>query len=1058
VFLFAFTLLGLYALVATTGARSVDSNLAHPSQGGFQSAPTPTPNADLAIVGNTLPNPADVGSSVNYTTVTNDGTSVIRPSASLAPLIPSVSSTLIPWGNIGITAVSPAPTLAQGEVFAGKTRDGIVDNVPALQATFPRAVDIAFDKNSNIVIGDKDRLRLFNRQTNFVTTIPGLLLTGLQFIESVCADPQGNTYVLSDDLSAQPFPATIRKLDASSGSFSVLAQYHEATSGQTFGGDNGPISQAIFASIGFPSGLIQHDGQGHLYILDGGNYRIRKLDIGTGIVTTVAGNGSFTFNGDNQAGPSTAIRPGGFVIDGNGDLLIADNIEFGFVRIRKLNTSTGTIATLARVGPPPTGIEDQYRIALGRGVSILIYNGGPLLQVDVSNNQVVSLSNAECIAGRAGAFDGPISQASFRDLKTLITGSNGNMYALEAFNSDSVIRVIDSGNNVTTVVGIPTSFSEGQNALQVSLGGSGNGYYVDSMGSLYFSSGHDAKLLKIDSAQGIHTVIGSGCEALGPPNEPPSQLSSEVRFNSNTFAIAPSSDVYFEGFFDIRKFDARTGRVDKLIDYGSGQSLRGVVKGLTVDSGNYLYAAATFSGTTEGTNADIIERINLRTLAVEVVAGAVNKARGYSGDGGPATQAQFSFTGLGDTILRFDPDGNLIVSDSYNNRVRRVDLATGIVNTIAGTGVAGNAGDGGDATDAQFNLPHGICFDPAGNMYIGDSVNSSIRKIDRSTKKISTVAQVLTQPRQLIFLAAYLPLACDSQGNIFAPSFDHLDQILIFRQLGSLPANDLSISKTHSSDFTPGSNGAYTLTVKNGGTTNSSGTITVADALPNGLSFVSGSGAGWNCSASGQMITCMNNNSLPSGASSTITLTVRVANDADAGITNSATVTSSGDSIAANNIAYDFTVVKVSSDLALNTNGTPNPVAVNNNVTYTSTVTNSGPSPSQPIFVSTLPSFGASIVSGTASQGTCTANSNPGFQFTKIDLPPSRLPDRFPSDIPVEDSGNAVTQNYIGATNDGRYQATRQFATTRTLSDAISIYQNYFTVRGWVVNQQLKSR
>ena len=99
---------------------------------------------------------------------------------------------------------------------------------------------------------------------------------------------------------------------------------------------------------------------------------------------------------------------------------------------------------------------------------------------------------------------------------------------------------------------------------------------------------------------------------------------------------------------------------------------------------------------------------------------------GFNGDGGLATEAQLN----GPDVLILDHDGNLLVSDSDNDRVRKVDLATGIITTIAGTGVIGFSGDGGPATEAQLDDPCGIYLDSHGNLFIADVHNHRIRKVD----------------------------------------------------------------------------------------------------------------------------------------------------------------------------------------------------------------------------------------------------------------------------------------------------------------------------------------
>ncbi|MEI9894044.1 MAG: hypothetical protein WDN28_09195 [Chthoniobacter sp.] len=110
--------------------------------------------------------------------------------------------------------------------------------------------------------------------------------------------------------------------------------------------------------------------------------------------------------------------------------------------------------------------------------------------------------------------------------------------------------------------------------------------------------------------------------------------------------------------------------------------------------------------------------------------------KGYRGDGGPATQAAFNLP----HEIRFDPAGNYYIADMTNHAVRRVDAKTGIITTFAGTGQPGYSGDGGPAAQAQLKQPHSIQFGPDGSLYICDIGNNAIRKVDMKTGTISTFA------------------------------------------------------------------------------------------------------------------------------------------------------------------------------------------------------------------------------------------------------------------------------------------------------------------------------
>ena len=121
---------------------------------------------------------------------------------------------------------------------------------------------------------------------------------------------------------------------------------------------------------------------------------------------------------------------------------------------------------------------------------------------------------------------------------------------------------------------------------------------------------------------------------------------------------------------------------------------------------------------------------------ITLIAG--NGQKGYSGDGGPATAATFNLP----HELRFGPKrGNLFVVDMQNHAVRKIDVKTGVITTVAGTGQPGYSGDGGPAEKAQLKQPHSIQFSPDGkHLYICDIGNHVIRRVDMKTKRIETFA------------------------------------------------------------------------------------------------------------------------------------------------------------------------------------------------------------------------------------------------------------------------------------------------------------------------------
>lgn len=129
-----------------------------------------------------------------------------------------------------------------------------------------------------------------------------------------------------------------------------------------------------------------------------------------------------------------------------------------------------------------------------------------------------------------------------------------------------------------------------------------------------------------------------------------------------------------------------------------------------------------------------IRRLDLKTKQVTTIAG--NGQRGYRGDGGPAVEAALNMP----HELRFDVRGNIYVAERDNHVIRKVDMKTGVISTIAGTGVAGFGGDGGPGTKAQLRQPHSILFDKDGSLLICDIGNHRIRRLNLETGIIGTYA------------------------------------------------------------------------------------------------------------------------------------------------------------------------------------------------------------------------------------------------------------------------------------------------------------------------------
>jgi sugar lactone lactonase YvrE len=182
---------------------------------------------------------------------------------------------------------------------------------------------------------------------------------------------------------------------------------------------------------------------------------------------------------------------------------------------------------------------------------------------------------------------------------------------------------------------------------------------------------------------------------------------------------------------------------------------------VTVDRQGNLYVADTL---------DRLVRKVTPAGVITTVAGRkpIGATIGFSGDGGPGLGAQLSFP----TGLAIDRDGRLFIADSENHRVRMVDPA-GTITTVAGTGVAGAAGDHGPARQAELNEPWGVACDQEGNLFIADASNHRVRKV-APDGTITTVAGTGTAgfsadegDAARAQLNHPIGVAADSQGNLF---------------------------------------------------------------------------------------------------------------------------------------------------------------------------------------------------------------------------------------------------------------------------------------------------
>ena len=281
-----------------------------------------------------------------------------------------------------------------------------------------------------------------------------------------------------------------------------------------------------------------------------------------------------------------------------------------------------------------------------------------------------------------------------------------------------------SGYTISTFAGtgVRGFTGDGSAASAAQLAGP-TGLAFDGSGNLFFVDNFNQRIREITSAGSISTVAGTGTTGYGGDNA----TATKGQVSGPSFiTVDGSGTIYFSdtGNGVIRKItggNISTFAGSNVNGSGYNGDLQSPTRaqlyspeGVAVDSSGNLYI-----GDTGNSRIRVVKKDD---SSIDTYAGAVT---GYYGDGGKAIYAQM----FGPHGIAFDAAGNLYVADTGNYRIRKIDT-NGIITTVAGSsGVGGFSGDGGPATSARLNLPTSVAVDPAGNLYIADSLNSRIRKV-----------------------------------------------------------------------------------------------------------------------------------------------------------------------------------------------------------------------------------------------------------------------------------------------------------------------------------------
>ena len=622
---------------------------------------------------------------------------------------------------------------------------------------------IAVDDGGNVYIADNGnyRIRRVSRD-GIITTVAGNGTAGFSGDGGRAIDAQlspvfGLAMGAAGSLLIADSTANRIRRVTSDGSITTVA----GTGDCSFYGDGGP---AVAAAICAPAGIAA-DARGNFFITDVANNRIRQVTP-DGTITTVAGTDSsltadLWCDPSGDGGPAASAHlclPANVAVDQAGNLFVVDTYQnwecwaCPSVQVVRRISSGGTITTVAGfnclVGAPnfcnqasdygTTATKTLFLGPLGLAVD---YAGNLAIADDLGTqygvflpalpSHIYKVSSDGAIASVAGngqnpfsGDGGPATNAQLTSLSGVAVDSGGSVFIA----SDNRIREVTPDGIITTIAGNGNGSSSGDGGpaalaqvapITVAVDGAGNVFLFD-------APNRSIRKISLDGIISTVTIIGGnnyfvGADRLGDVFAACSGGWSTL---DTVCEISPDAT--------IRRV-AGNGTFGFSGDGGPATSAQlAYSDGVALDDAGSLYIADTQNHRIRKVTPDgIISTIAGSSATTSNMGCCSPSPGGFSGDGGPAIDAQLSFPGA----VAVDGAGNVYIADWGNDRVRKVSI-DGIITTIAGNGIQGYSGDGGPATRASLSGPSALAIDGAGNVYVADSGNNAIRILRPTNERL----------------------------------------------------------------------------------------------------------------------------------------------------------------------------------------------------------------------------------------------------------------------------------------------------------------------------------
>lgn len=714
--------------------------------------------------------------------------------------------------NIAIAAVSPnnvgttipAGTYSKVTKFAGST-DGNANTTDPLTAKFNAPMGMVMDASRNFYFCDSynHRIKKIDGATGAVTQIAGQT-TPTPFLASDSGSndgtgngnarfnqPSGMTYDPSGILYvADRENNKIRKLVLATGAVSTIA-------GGGSGSQTGYIDAAgTAARFSKPTDLVfrTENGTSFLYVADAGNHCIRKINLTTNAVTTYAGTNS---SGTTEGALATARfnNPTSLAFSSTGILYVVDR---GNQKIRKIENSI--VSTLAGSGTNAStngtagaaAFADPYGIAIDGGDNVYVtqaLDGGypstnPGFAISNStNNYIRKITPSGVVTTFIGTGAKDTTDNTNGLLATLSSPAHllfdtnqKNMYVSEWFGDD--IRKVDI-TGYTVSPALPTGL-----AFDATTGTISGTPIVLKSATDYAVTGYN---YYGSSATSLNVTVANL----------PSITTTPATLMTSTAAVSGGNVTNNGGLSLLEKgicWSTTTNPTTATTKIVDGTITTGVftsnITGLTPETAYYVKAyATTILGTVYGTeisfttpvpspsityNATNTFTVNTLIAPLQVtntggnVSGLKDVVSSLAGStvagfvDGTASDARFNYP----TNVAIDKNGNVYVADYINKVIRKI-TPSGIVSTFAGNGSSGSTD--GNGSNARFALPTGITIDANGNLYVADSGNFLIRKID-AAGNVTTVAGVAFNS---LYFSHPKGIAIDSAGNLFVADYSN---------------------------------------------------------------------------------------------------------------------------------------------------------------------------------------------------------------------------------------------------------------------------------------------